>query len=94
MRVQNDTLVQVYTAARDEGRDVPTYDRLIVFVAVDYVEECAAGLERYFGHRKCSVSRGLDDRGGAARQGENQYREGRNSTMLRLNNNYVKLLYV
>ena len=73
-RVQNDTLVQVYTAARDEGR-VFLYDRLIVFVTVDHLDDCSAGLERYFGRRKCSVSHRLDDRGGAARQGENHYRE-------------------
>ena len=74
-RVQNDTLVQVYTAAKDEGRGVPIYDRLIVFVTVDHVDDCFADLERHFGRRKCSVSCRLDDRGGAARQGENHYRE-------------------
>ncbi len=75
MRFQNDTLVQVYTAARDEGRGVPNYDRLTIFVAVDRVDDCAAGLERYFGHRECSVTRGLDNRVGAAGQRNNQDRE-------------------
>lgn len=70
------------------------YDRLIVFVTVDHVDDCSAGLERYFGRRKCSVSRRLDDRGGAARQGENHYREGGNSTTLRLGSYHVKLLYL
>ena len=90
--MRNDTLVQVYTAARDEGRDDLLYDRLIVLITVDYVDDGAASLERYFGHRESSVSRGLDDSAGAARQRENPYRKGHNFTTLRLSNDHVKLL--